>query len=83
MVDCTMLHDGKPQSGTADLSRMALIHPVEPLKYPFLVFLRDSNPVILYRNKWASLSAANGHVHMASGFIIFNSIITQIVDHLI
>ena len=29
------------------------------------------------------LSAADGHVHMASGFIIFNSIITQIVDHLI
>ena len=44
-----MLHNGKTQTGAAGFAGVALVHPVEPFKYPRLVFLGNTDTGVLDR----------------------------------
>ena len=40
---CRVFYNGKSQSRAADFFGMAFVYPIEPLKNPFLVLLRDTD----------------------------------------
>ena len=61
---------------------MALIHPVEPLKYPVLLPFGDSNAGILHGYNHLVLLFRHPDGHSAPVFVVLNGIVTEIIDHL-
>lgn len=46
---CGMFHNGKPQPCAANLFGMAFVYPVEALKNPGLLFVRNPNAIVADR----------------------------------
>ena len=74
-----MLHNGKAQTGAAGFAGVALVHPVEPFKYPRLVFLGNTDTGVL--DRYAVF--ANSDSYLAAVFVVTDGIITQVVDQFI
>ena len=51
MVLNSMLYNRKPQTGTTGFSGVALVHPIETLKYSVLVLRGNANACIGNRDK--------------------------------
>ena len=78
-----MLHNRKPQSSTPNLLRMTLIHPVESLKHPILIFPRNSNPRILNHDLHLLRRLLQKDTHTTIIPVILNRIITNIINSLL
>src|SRR5699024_9929381 len=76
-------HNGQPQTGTASFFRMALIHPVEPLKDPLMVLFGDTDPCVCHADFGAIQCIADPDGYSSAIVIILNSVFTYIVDHFI
>ena len=78
-----MLYDGHTQAGTASLLGMALIHPVEPFKDSGLMFSRNTDAGILYRQDGPLAAALHNDVHRSVFHIVLHRIVAQILHNLI
>ena len=78
-----MLHDGESQPCAAPLFGMTFIHSVEPLKDSLLMLFRYPDPGIIHLNFWAIQCAAYPDRDTSALYIIFDRILSNIVDHLI
>ena len=71
--------DGETQTSAASLAGVTLVHPVEPFKYPRLVFLGNTDTGVL--DRYAVF--ANSDSYLAAVFVVTDGIITQVVDQFI
>ena len=78
-----MLDDRKSQTGAADLLGMALVHAVEALENAFLIRLRDADSGIGDRKDCLLPRACDLHRHGAVFLIIFDRIVTEVIEHLL
>ena len=76
-----MLYDGKAETRSADLARVALVDAVKTLKNALLLLERDPDAVILDGEQ--SLCALVPYVHMykSAGTIIFYRVFAEVVDY--
>ena len=81
--DGGVLHNGKPQTGSAGLSGMAFVYPVKALKDPSLFTFRDSDPIICHTVERMPFPVAYHDPHMTILFCIANCIVCNIKKHLI
>ena len=79
MIPDSMLDDGKSQSRTTGSFRVALVHPIEPLKDPIFVFRRNANAGIA-DNQTVILCMDR---HTAAGDIVLDGIVAEIVNDLL
>ena len=75
----SVLGYGQAQAGATGFTRVALVHPVEPFKYPRLVFLGNTDTGVL--DRYAVF--ANSDSYLAAVFVVTDGIITQVVDQFI
>ena len=74
MILDSMLDDGKAKTGASGCFGMALVHPIEPLKDPILMFGRNAdagiadNQAVAFRMDY----------YTAAGDIVLNSIVAEI-----
>ena len=77
-----MLHNGKPQAGAAHLLGMALVHPIKPLKHPFLLMNGNADTGIRYGKYRSVFLILYRHGNAAASHIIFDGVIANIVQDL-
>ena len=81
-----MLDYGKSKSGSAALTRPALVDAVEALEYALLVLLADSYSVILDSELYLAVKGIadiDNHISALILVIVADGIVTQVVEHLI
>ena len=75
-----MLDDGQAQAGAADLLRVALIHPVEPLEDPVGLPRRDADAGVLDGENHPLGLPGDRNLHPAPFLIIFNGVVAEIEE---
>ena len=78
-----MLHDRQSQARTSSFFGMALVHPVEPLEDTLVMLLWDTDAGVSDADPWTVQRIARPDGHPAAIVVIFDRILTYIVDHLI
>ena len=78
-----MLYKGHPQTGTASLLGMALIHPVEPFKDSRLMLSWNTDAGILYHQNRPLSAALHHDINCAVFYIVLHRIVAQILHDLI
>ena len=76
-----MLDDRQAESRAADLLGVALVHAVETFKNTLAVCLRNADAGIRDREDRLLLGAADLHMYRALLHIIFDRVVTEIVEH--
>ena len=79
----SVLDDGQSQPGTAPLFGVALIHTLESLEDPLLMLFGNADPVIGHADFRPIQCIAYPDCHPAAFVVIFDRILTYIVDHLV
>ena len=74
-----MLHDRKSQAGTAGGFGVALIHPIEPFEDPILMLSGNADARITN----GQLLARNMDFYTAAGNVVFDGVVTEIIDDLL
>ena len=78
-----VLHDGQSKTGATGLLGVALIHTIEAFKHLLLMFGRNTDAGILHAQQNFTVLLSNGYFHAAAGIVVFDGIITKIVNHLL
>ena len=78
-----MLNDRQPKACAAPLFGVALVHTVEPLEYPLLMLLRDSDPGVGDTDLRTAQCTADPYGDTAVVIVILDRIFADIVYHLI
>ena len=83
MKRAAVLDDGQPQSGSADVFGMAFVNAVKPLEYPFPVGGGNADACIGDAQLRFSVGLLNGNGNASILFVVFDGVVTEIIEDLI
>lgn len=75
VIRCAVLYDGQTQPSSADFLGMALIDAEKAFKYPFQIFLWDSDASILHCHSRSSILLVDVGRNRSAILVVFYRII--------
>ena len=78
-----MLHDRKPETRASGLLGPTLVDPIEALKYPLLIRLRNPNSCVPDNQDDFISFLAQRDVDVTAGIIVAHCIVAQVVNELL
>ena len=73
--------DRKPESRSAGFTRTPLVHAVETLEYPSMMFLCNADAVIGDRERQMVFTVNEFNIHNPAGTVVVNGVDNQIADN--
>ena len=79
----SVLYNGKTQTGSPDLSGMALIHPVEAFEHSADIFPRYADTGILHHDPHILFFLFYVNAHGSVVSVVFDAVIAEVIENLL